>query len=189
MFIPGTKNLTEFVMNLKLLTQTDVMVKIDALGVAAKALQADIHLCAVSTLDHVRAHGDHRGVTALLNALPNGQRVKGLAAWYRAMSSGKLTLKVDKETKQWACDLSKDRVDADFKMEEAETTDFGAYTAEREPVTMTLASFIKRVETIANNDEMNADGSPKVEPEARILAAETVAFLRTKQITMPKKAA
>lgn len=165
-----------------LLTQTDVMTKIAFIGESAKLLQADIHLCAVSTLDHVRAHGDHRGVTALLNALPNGQRVKGLAAWYRAMSSGKLSLKLDKETKEWQADLAKDRVDGDFKMAEAEETDYGAFTAEREPVTMTLASFIKRLETVANNDEKNDDGSDKVEPAARIMAAEVVAFARTKMI-------
>lgn len=168
--------------NLKLLTQTDVLVKIALIGDSAKSLQADIHQCAVSTLDHVRVHGDTRGVTALLDALPNGQRVKGLAAWYRAMSSGKLALKANKESKLWEAALAKDRTDEDFKMVEAEATDFGAYTAEREPQTMTLVKFLKRCENIANDDEVNADGSPKVEAEARIAASEVVAFLRTKQI-------
>lgn len=174
--------------NLKLLTQTDVLVKIALLGDSARELQADIHVCAVSTLDHARVHGDTRGVTALLNALPNGQRVKGLAAWYRAMSSGKIALKVNKETKQWELTLAQERADADFKMVEAEATDYGAFTAERDPVQMTLVSFIKRIETIANDDEVLPNGTPKVEPAARIAAAETVAFLRTKQIMQTKAA-
>lgn len=174
---------------MKLLTQTDVLVAIDVIKASARSLQTDIHVCAVSTLDHVRAHGDYRGVVALLNALPNGQRVKGLAAWYRSMSSGKLALKLDKTSKEWIADLSKDRADTDFKMAEAEATDYGAFTAEREPVTMTLLSFVKRIESIANNDEKNDDGTDKVEPAARIMAAETVAMIRTKMITSQTKAA
>lgn len=175
-------------MSILMLTQTDVLAKIEVIKDSAKNLQADIHQCAVSTLDHVRAHGDTRGVTALLNALPNGQRVKGLAAWYRAMSSGKVGLKVNKESKLWECTLQKERADEDFKMTEAEATDYGAFTAEREPVTMTLASFIKRIERIANDDETNTDGSAKVEAPARVMAAEVVAFIRKAQINAPKAA-
>lgn len=168
--------------NFKYLTQSDVAIKIELLRTSAADLQADIHQCAVSTLDHVRIHGDTRGITQLLNALPNGQRVKGLAAWYRAFSSGVLNLKVNKESKQWEVGLKHERIDSDFKMTEAEGTDFGAYTAEREPMTLTLDKFLKRIESISNNSEENTDGTPKVDSAARIMAAEVVAFVRKTQL-------
>lgn len=167
---------------MKLYTQADVLVAIEAIKANARNLQSEIHTCAVSTLDHVRAHGDYRGAIELLNALPNGQRVKGLAAWFRAMSSGAMQLKIDATSKLWTCTLKQGRVDADFKMAEAEATDYGTFTAETEPKSMTLAQFIKRCETIANDDEVLKDGKPKVEQEARVAASEVVAFLRKMQI-------
>lgn len=174
---------------MKLYSQTDVLVAIESIKANARTLQTEIHTCAVSTLDHVRAHGDYRGAVELLNALPNGQRVKGLAAWFRAMSSGAMQLKADPKTKLWTCTLKAGRVDADFKMVEAEATDYGDFTTEVEPKSMTLAMLTKRMETIANDDEVLSNGKPKVEPEARIAASEVVAFLRKASITIQSKAA
>ncbi len=163
---------------LTLLTQSAVLAQIAVIGATAKTLQTDIHVCAVSTLDHVRVHGDTRGVVALLNALPNGQRVKGLAAWYRSFSNGKLTLKPNKDSKEWEATLSKDRVDADFNMDGAEETDYGSFTVEVAPQTLTLDKMLKKIEGFSTNDEKNADGSPKVDDAARAMAAELVAFTR-----------
>lgn len=167
---------------LTLLTQADVMTRIDTLGVAARALQADIHLCAVSALDHVRAHGDTRGACALMNALPNGQRVKSLGVWFNAFSGGKLALTQNKDTKAWEANLSKDRSDSDFDVAGAEATDYGAFTKEIAPQTMTLLKLVKKLEGFSTNDETNTDGSPKVDSEARAMAAELVAQVRVKMI-------
>ncbi len=169
-------------MKLSLLTQADVAIRIATLATAAKSLQEDIHVCAVSVLDHARAHGDTRGIVALMNALPNGQRVKGLAAWFKHFSSEKINLSVDKQTKAWTCELKKERAVEDFKVDEASEIDFGTFTVEVAPQTMTVAQMIKRIEKMSANDEENADGSPKIEPEARALAAELVSFIRTKQV-------
>lgn len=169
-------------MKISLLTQADVAIRIALISTAAKELQADIHVCAVSSLDHARAHGDTRGVVALLNALPKGQRVKGLAAWFTHFSNKKLNLTVDKDTKLYVCELRKERTDEDFKIEEASEIDFGDFTTERDPVTLTLAAMIKRIEKMSTNDELNGDGSPKVDNEARTMAAELVAFARVKML-------
>jgi hypothetical protein len=167
---------------LKLMTQADLMKAIPLLAADARTVQERIHVCGCSALDHVRAHGDTTGFVALLNALPNGQRVKALAYWAKHYSTGKLILTFDKKAKAWVAKLSKDRSDSDFKVTEAMATTFADLTEEVEPKSMTIAMLIKRLETASTNSE-NFDGTeiPKVEPDARALAAELVAFVRSKK--------
>src|SRR5579864_1418864 len=104
--------------DIKLMTQSDLLKAIPLLAADARSVQERIHVCGCSALDHVRAHGDTTGFVALLNALPNGQRVKALAYWAKHFSSSKLILQFDKKAKTWVAKLSKERTDSDFKIAE-----------------------------------------------------------------------
>lgn len=145
----------------------------------AKSLQQQIHHVAVSTLVHVRDTGDTRGALALIQALPNGTRVEGLKAWYTGMSSGKLSFGTDSESRETTIKLAKDRVAANFLVDDAIKTDFGSYTKEPKARTFTVDQLIKQLEGKANNTELNEDGTPKVDPSARLVAAKMVASWRT----------
>ena len=161
-----------------LLTQAEALAEIPLLASDAASVQTRIHVVGCSTLDHVRAHGDTRGVTALLNALPNGQRVKALGAWYRAFSNNKLIPKLDKKTGVWSVELSKKREDADFNVAGACEVTFADFTVERDPVSVTVESLVRNMVRMANNTDTH-DGTdiPKVSPEARAVAAQIVAFM------------
>ena len=165
-------------MSLTLLTQTQVRDAIPLLTTDARKIQETIHLIGCSVLDHTRAHGDYTGAEALLNALPTGQRVKALAHWFRHFSNGKMIAKLDAKTKAWGIELKKDRVDSDFKVDEAIQVTFADLTVEKDPVTLELAKF-KGLERTANNTE-NFDGTdiPKVAADTRAMAAKIVAFVR-----------
>lgn len=167
---------------MEILSQSAVTDKVAIIGKASKALQADIHQVAVSTLDHCREHGDYRGALGLVNALPNGQRVKALVAWYQNFSNGKLTFKGGSKGEPFTAELNKTRVDSDFNVAAAMLVDYGSFTAEIAPKTMTLEAFVKSCETKADNDEVNTDGTPKISREARAFAAKCVAMYRGSQI-------
>ncbi len=162
---------------LTLLTPSEVPAAIVLLASDAASVQARIHLIACSTLDHVRQYGDYRGAVQLMNALPNGQRVKALGHWYRVYSSGKLAFKLDKATKVWDATLAKTREDEDFKIGEAVETTFADLTTERDPVSVTVDSMIRNLTRTATNTDMH-DGTDiaKVSPEAREFASKLVAF-------------
>lgn len=163
---------------IKLLTQAEALEQIPLLATDAASVQERIHVIACSTLDHVRAHGDTRGAVALMNALPKGQRVKALAHWFKAFSTGKLVMKADKATGLWDADLAKKREDGDFNVTGACDVTFADFTIERDPVSVSVDSLIRNMVRTANNTE-TFDGSdvPKVSPEARAVAAKIVAFL------------
>lgn len=156
---------------LKVLNASDCARKIEQIGRVGKALQNQIHLVAVSCLDHIREHGNTTLATRLLTVLPNGQRVKALAAWFSAMSSKKAKFVFDKNSKLWVCNLEKARTDEDFKMQDAMETSFADLTEEREPKAMTLDQFIKSLQRTADNDEVMPNGEPKVPETVRNLAA------------------
>lgn len=141
---------------------------------SAKNLQSQIHLVAVSTLVHIRDTGDSRGALALVQALPNGQCVEGLKSWYAGMSSNAISFGKNADTGETTIKLAKDRTPAMFLVEAAEATDYGSYTKEAKPRTLTAEQFLKMVADKANNTELNLDGSPKVSIEARALAARMV---------------
>jgi hypothetical protein len=163
---------------MKLLSLQETGPRIEALAKNAKDVQAEIHLIAVSCLAHVRDHGDIRPVASLLNALPNGQRVKALVTWYRNFSSKKLGIKQDAQ-KLWVVEVQSERTPEDFKVDEAELTTFADFTTEKDPESVTVESLIRNLSRTANNDEMHKDGkTPKVSPEARAIAANLVAHYR-----------
>lgn len=163
-----------------LLTQADLAKKVVEIKTTAHNLQASIELCACSGLDHVRAHGDTTGVLALMNALPNGQRVKALAFWFKKFSNSKLIFTMDKKAKEWKVSLSKQRVDADFDITGAMATSFADLTDERDPKSATVESILKSLISKSTNTE-NFDGTdiPKVEPAARELTAKLIAYARS----------
>lgn len=166
----------------KLMTQADVTKLIDSIGSRGTELQSDIHTAGFNTLDHARVHGDYTGIERLMNALPNGQRVKALAAWYRGFSTGKVSLSQDKSTKAWVVnkDRFSGRTDADFNMVEAEQITFADYTTERDPVTLTVEKFLAGLKRTATN-AANFDGTdvPKVDPKVRAIASVLVKNVET----------
>jgi hypothetical protein len=144
------------------------------LGKKANEVQADIHVAACSCLDHVREHGDTTGMVKLFNALPNGQRVKGLAAWVSNFSSKKLIMAQD-DNKVWVAKLASKhkREDTDFNISGACEVTFADFSQERDPVSMTVERLIKTLKRNATNTETHADGiTPKVTPEARDAASK-----------------
>lgn len=161
---------------IEILSQAAVMSVIGEIKTRASTLQASIHQAAVSTLDHCREHGDYRGALALVNALPNGQRVEGLIAWFTHFSNGKLTFKKDQHGVRTAKLAARDA--SDFDMEAAMLTDFGALTKEPKASTLTVEKLIKMIESKANNTELNTDGTPKVDEATRAMGAKLVAHYR-----------
>ncbi len=165
-------------MNIEIISQSAVMEVITKIATTAKALQSQIHQCAVSTLAHVAEHGDYRGVTALLNALPVGQRVQALAVWFQHFSDGALQIK-KAEAGGFAVSLKAGWQDkCSIDIESAAATDYATFTKESKPNTFTVERLIKMIEDKANNTELNADGSPKVADAARAVAAKLVAAYR-----------
>ena len=70
-------------MSVKLMSVNEMTTAIGRIKAAGTVLQARIHATAVSTLAHIRDHGDTTLSCRLLDALANGQRVKALAFWFR----------------------------------------------------------------------------------------------------------
>jgi len=167
---------------LKLLSQADTVKSIKSIKTRANNLQRDIHICAVSTLAHMRDHGDYTLAVALMNALPNGQRVKSVALWMKNFTNGKFTLKQDKSQGNiWVGALSKDRVAEDFDIEGASKITFADFTAEATPTQVTPDSIKKYLDRLIANDETikNALGEdqPKVTDAAKDAAKLMLAMI------------
>lgn len=163
---------------MEILSRSAVVEVIARIGTAAKTLQADIHAAAVSTLDHTREFGDYRGALALINALPNGQRVQGLIVWFEHFSNGALKFKTNKDGAGYTAKLSQERADEDFDVAAAMLTDYGSFSKEAKPTTFTVDKLMKMLESKANDDRVNDDGTPRVEATARVVAAKLVRSYR-----------
>jgi hypothetical protein len=151
---------------------------IKSIGRFAGKLQVRIHTVAVSTLDHIREHGDTTLAASLLNALPKGQRVEALAFWYKHFSSGKAVFAKDKTSGSWTCSLAKDRMEFDFKIGEAALTSFAELTKEAAPgKTFTVEALIKMLKSKADEDGSYENGTPKVDEAARDLASALLASI------------
>lgn len=144
--------------------------KIDRIRKIGKALQNEIHVVAVSTLSHIRDHGDYTLAVRLLDALPNGQRVKALAHWYGHFSNGLATFSFDKSG-GWACKLAKARPAEMFDIDGAYGTSFADLVAEKGYSTMTVDNVLAYLKRKSDEDGVNPDGTPKVQPEAREMLA------------------
>jgi hypothetical protein len=163
---------------MNLYTRSQIGSRVARIVRVAGKVDAELHVVLCSILDHTREHGDYTALLPLLNGLPKGQRVQGIAAWLKHFSGKKLIARIDSETKQWVCELSKDRQDSDFDIVGAMAITFGDFTKEPEPTTLTIALLVKMLEKRATSDEVNKDGSPKVSADAKDLASKLVAFAR-----------
>lgn len=153
-----------------IIPQADCGKRIARIKRIGASLQAEIHLVACSTLAHIRDHGDYTLAVQLLDALPNGQRVKSLAYWYNRFSDG-AAIFTQKSGEGWACKLSKTRTAEMFDVDAAYETSFADLTSEKNPVTMTVPQVLAYLKRKADDDAANADGSPRIAPEARELFA------------------
>lgn len=160
---------------MKLLNQADCGKLIERITSASNTLVADVHLAGVSTLDHIREHGNYTGALQLLNGLNRGLRVKGLAEWYKKFSNSKFSPGLDQKSKQWKADLQKDRTDSDFDIEGAEAITFADFTTEPNYSTLTMEKFIKGLKRTASNTGCFPGTTiPKVSDNARALALTLV---------------
>jgi hypothetical protein len=159
-------------MKTEILSQSAVMDAITKVMAGARALQGQIHQCALSTLSHVAQHGDFRGVAHLLNGLPNGQRVQALVVWYQHFSDGALQIK--KANGSFSVSLKQDwQNKCTFDLEGADATDYAAFTKESKPAAFTVEKLVKWLESKANNMD-----DAEVAPETRGVAAKLVATYR-----------
>jgi hypothetical protein len=163
-------------MPIQIMNQDQCKRAITQIGRVAGAIQQKIHLVAVSTLAHMRDHGDTTLATSLLDALPNGQRVKALAHWYEHFANGVAKFKQDKTSGKWICELSKKRASEDFDVAGAELVSFADLTAEKSVgKPFTVEQLVKKLKAWADEDGTFEDGTPKVEESARDIAAGLLA--------------
>lgn len=67
---------------MKLITETKAIeLAIKSIQSRGSKLQKDIHICAVSCLNHIEKHGDITLLNRLVAALPGGWRVNAIKAW------------------------------------------------------------------------------------------------------------
>lgn len=70
---------------MKLLTEAkQIELAIKSIQARGSKLQKDIHLCAVSCLNHIEKHGDITLLNRLVQALPGGWRANAIKAWAEA---------------------------------------------------------------------------------------------------------
>jgi hypothetical protein len=166
-------------MNKEILSREVCIQKIGTIRTTAAELAETIHQVAVSTLDHVREHGDTSLVVSLLNACPqrSGVRAEALAEWYRKMSSK--DIKVTKDKDSWAA-TCKGRVDENFLIEAAWETSPFMLTKEKAPgKTFELEQFLKKLRSYATNTDEIEPGVPEVSPAVRDMAAKMLANVGT----------
>ena len=165
----------------KLLNAAEVEARIPVLRKNLRDSEQEIHVIGCSVLDHAREFGDTRGVSSLLNALPNGTRAEGLAAWMRAFSNKKLILKRG-DGRLWSVEIKKDRADADFDITAAMAVTFADYTNEPAQKEITLEKLLQMVTRVANDDKTLPSGAPRVNDGTKAVAAEMLAFVRSKAV-------
>jgi hypothetical protein len=67
---------------MKLITETKAIeLAIKSIQSRGSKLQKDIHICAVSCLNHIEKHGDITLLNKLVAALPGGWRANAIKAW------------------------------------------------------------------------------------------------------------
>lgn len=127
--------------NVTVITDKATLTKrIETLGKDMKSIDNRIHVIGVSTMYHMREHGDWRGAADLVAAMPRSTRRKALIAWFEHFAPCEVDVKTSEFT------LEKGRKPEDFDLEGAAETHFGDFTAERAPVPVTLAAIAKMVE-------------------------------------------
>lgn len=156
---------------LTILNQAKTGKLISSIAKRATTLNVDIHIAAVSTLAHVRDFGDYTLAIRLLGALPSGQRVKTLAAWYGHFSNGAITFTLDK-AEGWKANLAKKRSPEMFDIEGAWKVPFGDLMPEKVATTMTAKQVVAMLKKQADSKAVNDDGTPKISDDAKALFAD-----------------
>lgn len=154
-----------------ILNSAEITKRIAKLSKQAKGIQTEIHEIAVQTLAHIAQHGDYTLATRLLDGLPNGQRVKALANWYRVFSNGAVSFNYD-PSNGWQGKLAKKRTLEMFDLDGAVDTTFADLVPEKGYQTLTLAGLVAMFKRKADEDGKNPDGSDKVAPGVRDICAE-----------------
>lgn len=173
---------------LKLMTVGEMTTAIGRIAATGKVLQGRIHDTAVSTLNHAAEHGDTTLACRLLDALPNGQRVKSLAFWFTHFSGKQMSFSVDKSTGKYACKLKGGWTKTAFDVPAAAATTFADLTVEKSPETMDVKAFLKMLKRVGDNDALiPGTDQPKVDPLVRRLAA--VAYAKVEEESKAAKAA
>lgn len=112
---------------------------IASISVRTKKLEGDLHIAAVSTLNHAGLHGDITLANNLLGAMGESQRKNALRGWFLAFGK----FKWSEEDKALAYDKTKQSM-----VEEAIITPFWTFKPEAEfkplDVAGSLLSFINR---------------------------------------------
>ena len=142
---------------------TEIGKALDSIKNRSGKLDRDMHVAALSILNHVQQHGDITLANRMLASLGKGLRVNALAAWFCAF--GKLKTIENKETKK-ASPLVFDK-DKATDMESAESTPFWEFKVkEGEPVWSSQAFFNRMLSSLEG-----ALGKANDAEKARIMAA------------------
>lgn len=163
---------------MQLYSQSQIGSRVARIVRVAGKVDAELHVVLCSILSHTQEYGDYTAVLPLLNGLPKGIRLQGIAAWLKHFSGGQLVPSFDSKSKQWACTLAKGWYATLFDLVGAMAVTFGDFSPEPAPTTLTLTLLLKMLEDKATSTKVNADGTPKVSDEAKVLASKLVAFAR-----------
>lgn len=161
----------------KIYEYDDLMKTITKVGRDATELQATIHEVGLNCLLQLRNHNQSTPTANLLNALPNGTRVKALAHWFNVNAKGAVNVARDPQSKVWTVQLIKGRTPDMYKMDEAEATSFADLTEEREVAQFDEKALIAWITKKAKSTQRLNDGKPAVSNEAKALAARLLNFL------------
>jgi hypothetical protein len=174
-------------MSVKLMTVNEMTTAIGRIKAGSASLQSRIHTTAVSTLAHIRDHGDTTLACRLLDALATGQRVKSLAFWYGHFSGKMAVFSIDKASGQWKCKLAPEWNQSKFlfDIDGANETTFADLTVEKSPETMDVKAFLKMLKRVGDNDGFFPGTTmPKVDPEVRRLAALAYAKVASEAVSV-----
>lgn len=164
--------------NLNIMTIDKARVEIASIRESARGLQDSIHQVAVSTLAHVRDHGDFTVAASLLNALPSGQRVVTLAKWFNVFSGKQLSFFRDKKNGNvWTGKLTQGWTADKFDVDGAYATVYGDLEEEKVQGEITLDKLRIMIARIANNRGTNKDGTRKVSDRVIAVASKCVSLI------------
>ena len=162
----------------KIYEYDDLMKAVAKVGRDATELQATIHEVGLNCLLQLRDHNQSTPTANLLNALPNGTRVKALAHWFNTNAKGAVNVARDPQSKVWTVQLIKGRTPDMYKMDEAEATSFADLTEEREVAQFDEKALIAWITKKAKSTARLNDGKPAVSDEAKALASRLLNFLQ-----------
>lgn len=143
-----------------------------SIAARGKAMDIDMHTCALAALEASDTHGDANSMALLLNSMPKGSRALTLAQW--AEFYGNVRVSKDKQGK-FKCNMVKaeDRQVVDFKAAAA-----NPFWVKAEVVTGVFndAALLKAVDALIkraekDNAELSADAKARI-ADLRVVSAK-----------------